>query len=287
PLGLGSTQSPALASVSCCRPIVAPGRSNAVRYTVMPTTASHCGARRATLAGRARPRARISAGVRSPARAVARATTLVMPRPSGSNCCCSSGRSTRSVKPAAYSAGQNRFPGRAKWYPVAAEYRPGLIPANSTRSPGATTSGIVLSRAGSNCSGAGRLLSAIDLRLIARRLLRPAPPAGQGVHGHRGGNCVEVGTVWRKSSYGGNGGSNCVEVARNLDGIVAVRDSKNRDGPVLLLSRTSGPASSPPCGPPPHTPAPQACRWPPTRADDRDPPPALADHEPLEKPVPG
>ena len=43
--------------------------------------------------------------------------------------------------------------------------------------------------------------------------------------------------MWRKSSYGGNGGSNCVEVARNLDGIVAVRDSKNRDGPVLLLSR--------------------------------------------------
>jgi len=72
------------------------------------------------------------------------------------------------------------------------------------------------------------------LRLTARRLLRPA---GQGVHGHRGGNCVEVDTVWRKSSYSGNGGSNCVEVARNLPGIVAVRDSKNPDGPVLLVSR--------------------------------------------------
>jgi hypothetical protein len=43
--------------------------------------------------------------------------------------------------------------------------------------------------------------------------------------------------VWRKSSYSGNGGSNCVEVARNLDGIVAVRDSKNPDGRVLLVSR--------------------------------------------------
>jgi hypothetical protein len=43
--------------------------------------------------------------------------------------------------------------------------------------------------------------------------------------------------VWRKSSYSGNGGSNCVEVARNLPGIVAVRDSKNPDGPFLLVSR--------------------------------------------------
>jgi hypothetical protein len=32
---------------------------------------------------------------------------------------------------------------------------------------------------------------------------------------------------WRKSSYSGNGG-NCVEVASNLTGIVAVRDSKNQ-----------------------------------------------------------
>jgi hypothetical protein len=37
---------------------------------------------------------------------------------------------------------------------------------------------------------------------------------------------------WRKSSYSGNGG-NCVEVARGRPGMVAVRDSKNPDGPVL------------------------------------------------------
>ena len=42
---------------------------------------------------------------------------------------------------------------------------------------------------------------------------------------------------WRKSSYSGNGGSNCVEVAPNLPGVVAVRDSKNPDGPVLIVSR--------------------------------------------------
>ena len=41
---------------------------------------------------------------------------------------------------------------------------------------------------------------------------------------------------WLKSSYSGNGGSDCVEVARNLPGIVAVRDSKNPHGPVLTVS---------------------------------------------------
>jgi hypothetical protein len=41
--------------------------------------------------------------------------------------------------------------------------------------------------------------------------------------------------LWRKSSYSGNGGSDCVEVARNLPGVVAVRDSKNPSGPVLTV----------------------------------------------------
>jgi hypothetical protein len=41
---------------------------------------------------------------------------------------------------------------------------------------------------------------------------------------------------WQKSSYSGNGGGNCVEVARNLPHVVAVRDSKNPDGPVLALT---------------------------------------------------
>ena len=39
---------------------------------------------------------------------------------------------------------------------------------------------------------------------------------------------------WRKSSYSGNSG-NCVEVA-DLDGTVAVRDSKDQEGPVLLFA---------------------------------------------------
>jgi hypothetical protein len=41
--------------------------------------------------------------------------------------------------------------------------------------------------------------------------------------------------LWRKSSYSSSTGQNCVEVACNLSGIVAVRDSKNPDGPRLLI----------------------------------------------------
>jgi hypothetical protein len=40
---------------------------------------------------------------------------------------------------------------------------------------------------------------------------------------------------WKKSSYSGNSG-NCVEVA-DLGHAVAVRDSKDPEGPVLVVSR--------------------------------------------------
>ena len=40
---------------------------------------------------------------------------------------------------------------------------------------------------------------------------------------------------WHKSSYSGNGGSDCVEVARNVPGTVAVRDSKDPAGPALVF----------------------------------------------------
>ena len=36
--------------------------------------------------------------------------------------------------------------------------------------------------------------------------------------------------IWRKSSYSSSTGQNCVEVATNLPGIVAVRDSKDPTG---------------------------------------------------------
>ncbi len=40
---------------------------------------------------------------------------------------------------------------------------------------------------------------------------------------------------WRKSTYS-NAQSNCVEVAANLAGIVAVRDSKDPHGPALIFT---------------------------------------------------
>lgn len=46
------------------------------------------------------------------------------------------------------------------------------------------------------------------------------------------GNCVEVGTAWRKSSR--SNASNCVETASCRHG-VAIRDSKDSDGPVLAF----------------------------------------------------
>ncbi len=50
-----------------------------------------------------------------------------------------------------------------------------------------------------------------------------------------GSSCVEV-AAWRTSSYSANG-SSCVEVA-GLGSGIAVRDSKDRSGPVLAF--TSG-----------------------------------------------
>jgi Domain of unknown function (DUF397) len=40
---------------------------------------------------------------------------------------------------------------------------------------------------------------------------------------------------WRKSSHSNGNGGACVEVARNLPGVVAVRDSKDPDGPKLIF----------------------------------------------------
>lgn len=43
---------------------------------------------------------------------------------------------------------------------------------------------------------------------------------------------------WRKSSYSGDGGSNCVEVADHSNRVL-VRDSKDKSGPMLrVASRT-------------------------------------------------
>ncbi len=43
------------------------------------------------------------------------------------------------------------------------------------------------------------------------------------------------GARWRKSTRSNGQGGNCVEVADNLPGVVAVRDSKDPSGPVLAF----------------------------------------------------
>jgi hypothetical protein len=52
--------------------------------------------------------------------------------------------------------------------------------------------------------------------------------------GDNGGNCVEVGT-WRKATYSGGNGGGCVEVA-TADTEIAVRDSKDPAGPSLSFT---------------------------------------------------
>lgn len=44
-----------------------------------------------------------------------------------------------------------------------------------------------------------------------------------------------TGVAWRKSSYSGDNGGNCVEVG-TADLYVAIRDSKHPDGPLLAFA---------------------------------------------------
>ncbi|MGW0363270.1 DUF397 domain-containing protein [Streptomyces sp. NPDC002990] len=57
--------------------------------------------------------------------------------------------------------------------------------------------------------------------------------------GNTGGDCVECAPLgaaaWNKASYSGTSGGDCVEVAAQPCR-VAVRDSKNPDGPAFTLS---------------------------------------------------
>ncbi|MFH8256338.1 DUF397 domain-containing protein [Streptomyces roseolus] len=57
--------------------------------------------------------------------------------------------------------------------------------------------------------------------------------------GDNGGDCVECAplgtTAWQKSSYSSDTGGECIEVA-DLAAHVAIRDSKNPEGPAFLAS---------------------------------------------------
>ncbi|MEU7994734.1 DUF397 domain-containing protein [Micromonospora sp. NPDC049060] len=48
-----------------------------------------------------------------------------------------------------------------------------------------------------------------------------------------------TGAQWRKSTHSGSNGGDCVEVADNLPGLVAVRDSKDPAGSALTFSPTA------------------------------------------------
>nr|WP_317442999.1 DUF397 domain-containing protein [Streptomyces collinus] len=41
--------------------------------------------------------------------------------------------------------------------------------------------------------------------------------------------------LWFKSSYSNESGGNCLEVTRDIPGLVPVRDSKVPDGPAVLI----------------------------------------------------
>lgn len=45
-----------------------------------------------------------------------------------------------------------------------------------------------------------------------------------------------TGVSWRKSSYSGTNGGDCVEVAAALPAAIAIRDSKDPDGPKLIFT---------------------------------------------------
>lgn len=52
--------------------------------------------------------------------------------------------------------------------------------------------------------------------------------------GGSGGNCLEVAT-WRKSTHSDGSGGDCLEVSDDHPGIVPVRDSKDPHGPALAF----------------------------------------------------
>ena len=107
---------------------------------------------------------------RSPDPGVVLAAAFVAPRPSSSSENCSAGSSRRGVSPASCSSRQKSLRGLAKCAAAAAETRPGLMPQNTHRSPGASTSGTALAGSGLRLPGA--------TRLTAWHALRPRGGAG-------------------------------------------------------------------------------------------------------------
>jgi hypothetical protein len=49
-------------------------------------------------------------------------------------------------------------------------------------------------------------------------------------------NAILTAVQWRKSSYSGDQGGQCVEIAETPSTTVAIRDSKNPTGPILTIA---------------------------------------------------
>jgi hypothetical protein len=58
--------------------------------------------------------------------------------------------------------------------------------------------------------------------------------------GDQGGQCVECAPLgplaWRKSTHSSDQGGDCIEIAETPDATIAVRDSKNPAGPILTIA---------------------------------------------------
>ncbi|MEU2741509.1 DUF397 domain-containing protein [Streptomyces sp. NPDC007095] len=58
--------------------------------------------------------------------------------------------------------------------------------------------------------------------------------------GDQGGECVECAPIgpltWRKSTHSSDQGGDCLEIAETPDTTIAVRDSKNPTGPILTIA---------------------------------------------------
>jgi hypothetical protein len=87
----------------------------------------------------------------------------------------------------------------------------------------------------------GRLLQAAQDPKVTIQVLPGANWRKSSYSGKEGGDCVEVAegfpgaARWRKSTSSNDSGGACVKVADGLPGVVPVRDSKDPRGPVLVF----------------------------------------------------
>ncbi|MEV7195079.1 DUF397 domain-containing protein [Streptomyces sp. NPDC093510] len=74
--------------------------------------------------------------------------------------------------------------------------------------------------------------------------LRGAQWRKSSYSGTSGGDCIECaplsGATWWKSTYSGSSGGDCIELAQaQCNGAIGVRDSKNPNGPTFTVTHTA------------------------------------------------